>query len=263
MKYSGIFLIGFLIMVIAIAGCIEPDKPLASQTTVPTPSAPTPTPALSGIPAFPESTVTSPTGMISILHTLVPINSTNASLTGTSPVILNLKEDYHFGNGTKWNSVATVYRIWINDTYRWFSPGDSQYYTKIAPTGKKYLIVFILMVNKGTDRAPLPQQNNIYVQYDNAIIPSDPSHILPSKNPDSLPKVVRIGEIEFSKKRFNSEYIEDFGYSHGMKLGYINPGESNAVEGYIIYEVPASVQPENSYLSIAMPESDTATWKLG
>lgn len=260
-SYSGIFLIGFLILVIAIAGCVEPDKPVVTKTLVPTPSAHTPT--RSETPVSPVVTRISPSGTILTGNTSVPANVSNVSSIGTSPLILNFKEEYPFGNGTKWNSVATVYRIWINDTYRWFSPDDSQYYTKVAPTGKKYLIVFILMVNKGTDRAPLPQQNNIYVQYNNAIIPSDPSHILPSKNPDSLPKVVRIGEIEFSKKRFNSEYIEDFGYSHGMKLGYINPGESNAVEGYIIYEVPASLKPENSYLSIAMPESDTATWKLG
>ncbi len=40
MKYSGMVLIGFLIIIIAIAGCIEPDKPLATQTTVPTSSCP-------------------------------------------------------------------------------------------------------------------------------------------------------------------------------------------------------------------------------
>jgi hypothetical protein len=261
MKNSGIFLIGFLILVIAIAGCVEPDKPLVTQTSVPTTSAHAPAP--SAIPVSPAVTVTSPPGKILGGNISVPANSANTSLIGPSPVILNFKEDYPFGNGTKWNSVATVYRIWINDTYQWFSPDDSQYYIKVAPTGKKYLVIFISMVDKGTDRAPLPQQNNIYVQYDNTIIPSDPSHILPTKNPDSSPKVVRIGEIEFSKKRFNSEYIEDFGYSHGMKLGYINPGESNTVDGYIIYEVPASLTPENSYLSIVMPQTDIAIWKLG
>jgi hypothetical protein len=182
---------------------------------------------------------------------------------GSSTVILNFKEDYPFGNGTKWNSVATVYRIWINDTYRWFSPENNRYYTKIAPPGKKYLLVFISMVDMGTDRAPLPQQNTMYLLSDGAVISPDPSHILPSKNPDSSPKVVRIGEVEWSKKRFDSEYVEDFGYSHGQILGYINPGVSNAVDGYVIYEVPASLTPENAYLGIVMPQSEIAFWKLG
>ena len=156
-----------------------------------------------------------------------------------------------------------MYRIWINDTYRWFSSEDNWYSTKVAPAGKKYLFVFISMVCRGTDRAPLPQQNNIYILYDNAIIAHDPAHALPTKNPDSSPKVIRIGEIESSKNLLATEYIEDFGYSHGMRLGYINPGESNAVDGYSIYEVPASLKPENAYVSIVMPEGDTAIWNLG
>jgi hypothetical protein len=119
------------------------------------------------------------------------------------------------------------------------------------------------MVDMGKDRAPLPQQNNMYLLYDDAILSPDPHHILPTKNPDSSPKVVRIAEVEWFKKRFDTEYVEDFGYSHGMRLGYINPGVSNAVDGYIIYEVPESLIPENAYLAIVMPESDIAIWKLG
>jgi hypothetical protein len=263
MKYPGIFLIGFLILIIAIAGCIEPDKPLATQTAVPTPSAPTPTPALSAIPVSPETIVTSPAGMISRLYTSVPANSTNASLTGPLPVILNFTEDFYFGNSTKWKSVATVYRIWINDSYQWFSPDDNRYYYKAATSGKKYLFVFISMVDMGKDRAPLPQQSSMYLLYDDVISSTDPTHILPTKNPDSSPKVVRIAEVEWSKKRFDTEYVEDFGYSHGQRLGYINPGVSNAVDGYIIYEVPESLSPENAYLAIVMPEADIAVWKLG
>lgn len=265
MKYSGILLIGFLILVIAIAGCIEPDKPLVTQTPVPTTPISTSAPASapSANPVSPAVTVASPAGMISRLHTTVPANSTNASLTGPSPAVLNFKEDYHFGNTTKWKSVATVYRIWINDSYQWFSPDDNRYYTKIAPPGKKYLLVFISMVGMGKDRAPLPQQSNMYLLYDDVISSTDPSHILPTKNPDSSPKVVRIAEVEWFKKRFDTEYVEDFGYSHGQRLGYINPGMSNAVDGYILYEVPESLTPENAYLAIVMPESDIAIWKLG
>ncbi len=86
MKYSGMLLIGFLIIIIAIAGCIEPDKPLATQTPVPTSSAPAPTPAPSAIPVSPTVTATSPAGIFLRLHPSVPANSTNSSLTGPSPV---------------------------------------------------------------------------------------------------------------------------------------------------------------------------------
>jgi len=259
MKHPGILLIGFLILLVAAAGCVEPDTPPVTMTSVPTTVTTVMTPAQP--PAV--TPVPSP-GQIPGGNASVPAPEATVTVTpGSSRDTLNLKDNYLFGNTTTWKSEATVYRIWINDTYRWFSPEDNQYYTKVAPAGKKYLFVFISMVCQGTDRAPLPQQNNIYVLYDNAIIAHDPAHELPTKNPDSTPKVIRIGEIEFSKKRFATEYIEDFGYSHGMRLGYINPGESNAVDGYCIYEVPASLTPENAYVSIVMPEGDTASWKLG
>jgi hypothetical protein len=256
MKYTGILLIGFIIFLVAAAGCVETETPSGTIASVSQTSTPDLTIAL---------TTASPSGQtpgIAGGNTSAPAPDVTIS-PGSSLDSLDLKENYPFGNGTTWKSEATVYRIWINDTYRWFSPDDNQYYTRVAPTGKKYLFVFISMVCRGTDRAPLPQQNNIYVLYDNAIISPDPTHILPTKYPDSSPKVVRIGEIEFSKKRFDTEFVEDYGYSHGQKLGYINPGESNAVDGYVIYEVPASLKPENAYLSIVMPQSDTAIWKLG
>lgn len=257
MKCAGIVLIGFIILFVAAAGCIEPDTPPETTTPVSTTSTSALRPAAT--PASPHEQT--PGGQIPGGNASTP--APVATVTpGYSPDVLNLKANYLFGNGTTWNSEATVYRIWINDTYRWFSPEDNQYLTKVAPFGKKYLVVFISMVCRGTDRAPLPQQNTIYVLYDNAIISHDPAHALPTKNPDSSPKVIRIGEIEFSKKRFNTEYIEDFGYSHGQRLGYINPGESNAVDGYVIFEVPASLEPENAYVSIVMPEADTAIWKL-
>jgi hypothetical protein len=256
MKYPGILLIVFIIFLVAAAGCVEPTTPSGTTTSVPTAETTAPAPAQP-----PAVTTAPPPGQVPVGNASAP--APVATITPVSSLVtLNLKENYLFGNGTMWKSEATVYRIWMNDSYRWFSPDDNQYYTKIAPYGKKYLFIFIWMVCQGTDRAPLPQQNNIYVLYDNAIISHDPTHPLPTKNPDSSPKVVRIGEIEFSKKRLDSEYIEDFGYSHGLRLGYINPGVSNAVDGYIIYEVPLSLTPEKAYVSIVLPEGDTANWKL-
>ena len=178
------------------------------------------------------------------------------------PNSLGLKARFPFGTGTNWAGEVTTYRIWVNATYQWFNPADNQYQTRIAPAGKKYVIVFINMVNLGSDRAPLPPQSNIYVLHENAVISPDPTHALPMKNTDSSPKVIRIGEIEFSKKLYGTEYVEDFGYSHGQKLGFINPGESNAVDGYIIYEVPVSLSPEKAYVRIIMPGTDSAVWKL-
>lgn len=40
-------------------------------------------------------------------------------------------------------------------------------------------------------------------------------------------------------------------------------GESNAVEGYIIYEVPESLTPEKTYVTIVLQDKNEAVWVLG
>ena len=230
-----------LIILVAAAGCTGPSAP-APATTPPSAT----TVVITTPPPTTVATTVVPTPTPEPFPGALPLNT--AAL---------------FGNGTKWTTDITVYKIWINDTYQMWSPDDNRFYPMVAPAGEKYLIVFVDMVDRGTDRAPLPSQANINVIYNSATIAPDPSHTLPNLKPDSPPSVFRIGEIEFTKKMYASEYVEDFGYSHGQKLGYITPGESNAVDGYIVYEVPATLTPETSYLRIVLPGQDPAMWKLG
>jgi hypothetical protein len=42
----------------------------------------------------------------------------------------------------------------------------------------------------------------------------------------------------------------------------VYPGEGNAVDGYIIYEVPASLTPDKTYVEIVFNGHETAVWKL-
>jgi hypothetical protein len=60
-----------------------------------------------------------------------------------------------------------------------------------------------------------------------------------------------------------TEYVEDFGYSHGTKLAYLYPGRSNAIDGYLVYEVPASLTPEKTYVEIVFNGNTVGVWKLG
>ena len=223
------------------AGCATHEQPKPPATTVTPVPTPLPTPS-------PEAT------------TPTPAATTPAPL---YPDALRLKVPMTFGNGTTWTTDAAVNRIWINDSYRWFNPEENQYETRVASEGKKFLIVFLTMVNRGTERAPLPPRGNIYVLFDNAVVSPYTMHPLPTMNPNSVPSIARIAEIEYSRNVYSSEQAEDYGYSHGQKLAYVNPGESNAVEGYLIYEVPASVVPETTYMRILMPDKTEGTWVLG
>ncbi len=241
MRFPDVLLVVGLIILVAVAGCSGSPAP-APLTTPP----PATNVAITTLPTTPVPTTTAPT------PTPEPF-----------PDALPLKGVALFGNGTSWTTDIMVYKIWINDTYQRWSPDDNRYYTQVAPAGKKYLIAFIDMVDRGTDRAPLPPQANMNILSNTDTISPDPTHILPNQKADSPPQIVRIGEIEFIKKVYASEYVEDFGYSHGQKLGFITPGESNAVDGYIVYEVPGTLTPGTSYLRILLPGTDPVIWKLG
>ena len=241
MKSLDVLLVVGLIILIAIAGCAGPSAP-APSTTPP-----------------PKTTMV----ITTLPPTMIPTTTLPTPTPEPFPNALPLKAVALFGNGTKWPTDITVYRVWINDTYQRWNPDENRYYTQVAPAGKKYLIVFIDMVDRGTDHIQLPPRATMNILYHTDIIPPDPTHILPNQKADSPPQIVRIGEIEFTKKMYASEYVEDFGYSHGQKLGYITPGESNAVDGYIVYEVPATLTASTSYFRIVLPGTDPAIWKLG
>jgi hypothetical protein len=59
-----------------------------------------------------------------------------------------------------------------------------------------------------------------------------------------------------------TEYVGDFGYSHGMQLTSLYPGRRNAIDGYLVFEVPVSLTPENAYADIAFNGNIVEFWKL-
>jgi hypothetical protein len=240
-----------IIFLLFCSGCVNDGQPGTPGTPLPAATATTTGIPASPVPTLQTLTIPSPASPVA---TIADTRLQNA---------LRLKSAYMFGNGTKWASDASVTRIWINDTYRWYNPEELQYDIRVAPDGKKYLFIFLSMVNRGTERAPLPSRGNIYVISDNTVISPYALHPLPMENPDSIPRIARIAEIEYSRKVYSSEMVEDYGYSHGQKLAYIAPGESNAVEGYIIYEVPEPMTPEKAYVTIVLPDKNEATWVLG
>ncbi len=131
---------------------------------------------------------------------------------GPFPNALKIKEPYLFGSN-KSISEATVYRSWINDLYQMFDPKETIYTTKKPGVGKKYLILFLNVVNRDTDRSIPPRTSGMSVWYDGTLYYPDPTHAVPrtEKTTDSAPVILRIGEIESFHKLYGSEYVEDSG----------------------------------------------------
>jgi len=177
------------------------------------------------------------------------------------PDAMKLKDRFSFGTGSV-VSEATVYRFWINDTYEWHNDKDNRYYVEKPRAGNKFLFVFVQMQNKGDYRVWFPDSGKISVYYNGVMYTEDTSHYKPDKGEDEEATPVEVKEVMYYHKLNGDEYVEDFGFSHGTELAYLYPGTSNAVDGYIVYQVPQSLVPEETYVLIPFNAQDSGIWKL-
>ena len=201
-----------------------------------------------------------------------PVSTTIISTTVTTPTpvpdpfpdALGIKELFSFNEG-KYASRATVYRYWMNETYHWHNDMDNKYYTEPGRPNPdyKYLFVFVNIENIGSDGYPYPKSNMIVVHNNGQVYSVDTSHYLPDKAGDRDATPVEIQEIELLSDYKNLEHVEDYGYSHGTTQDFVYPGAGNAVDGYLIYRVPATLKPEESWVEIVFDGQDRAVWKLG
>ena len=213
-----------------------------------------------------SDSIDSPAGTLSSATTIpvtpVPTTPVPTPTPDPFPNALHLKEGLPFGEGT-FESEGTVYRIWMNETYNWHNDMDNQYYVQKPHSGNKYLFVFVNVFNKGETRIWPPSSGNIQVYFENKNYSPDPTHYLPDKSSDRKATAIEVREVQYFPKYFGTEYVEDFGYSHGSQLAYLYPGKSNAMDGYLVYEVPESLLPEKAYVEIVFNGKTTGVWKLG
>jgi hypothetical protein len=246
MKCHQVLIIALIIAMILISGCSSSPAKSSNPQTVQTVSLATTTVAVP---------ITTPT----TVATTTPPTPTPEPY----PDALKLKQVFSFSSG-KTASEGTVYRYWMNDTYQLFDPRETRYVTKYPSPGNKYLVIFINIVDKGTARQIPPKASNIAVRYNGGVYYIDPTHILPKtlKNIDAPPEIIRIGEIEFFHTLNGDKYVEDFGYRDGYERAFIDPGVSNALDGYIVYEVPTSLTPDATYVEIGFNPQEGAIWRL-
>jgi hypothetical protein len=186
-----------------------------------------------------SNSIVSPAGTVSPA-TMTPVTTVPTTPLPTPtpdpfPNALHLKEGLQFGEGT-FESEGTVYRIWTNETYSWHNDMDNKYYVQKPGSGNKYLFVFVNVFNKGDTRIWPPAPGNIRVNFDKKNYSPDPTHYLPDKSSDRKATAIEVKEVQYFQKYFGTEYVEDYGYSHGSQLAYLYPGKSNAIDGYIVYE---------------------------
>jgi hypothetical protein len=199
---------------------------------------------------------TAPAATVPITTTTVP-----TPVPDPFPNALLLRDGFPFSSGST-ASEGTVYRVWVNDTYQWHNDKDNQYHEE-ENKGNKFLFVFVSVYNKGDTRVYAPPSSSIKVHYNGQVYSPDPMHYLPDKSSNMEARPVEIKEVQYFSKLYGSEYVEDYGYSHGTQVTYLYPGKSNAIDGYLIYRVPPTFTPDKGYAEIVFNGQDRAVWKLG
>jgi hypothetical protein len=138
---------------------------------------------------------------------------------------------------------VTFYKVKAMDEYDWWSPKWGRYWNTTAKRGNHFIFGLVRLIDRGTARALMPQTHTFVLRS------GDNSYIETTDRDNSLwVKGIDVKQYQY--------YYEDTG-------GWIDPGESNKIEGFVLYEVPESVTPWNSYISVIFTGKDDAVWKLG
>jgi hypothetical protein len=177
------------------------------------------------------------------------------------PGALALNQETPFGIAG-YNGTATVYKAELRSTYQWASPsfnsphaqeeaGDTLYTTQKGyntekpKEGNTFLFVYVRLANIGSQRMVAPSPNQFIVDYNGRTYPY---------------KSVPGSDVTVSTVRV-TQY--DYLIGKGGVAGFIMPGSSNAADGFLIYEVPASIDLTKAAMIIGLDSGHQSAWKLG
>ncbi|PKL70043.1 MAG: hypothetical protein CVV30_01335 [Methanomicrobiales archaeon HGW-Methanomicrobiales-1] len=224
-----IAIFGVLFLVLLSSGCTSTTPSV--QTPVPTP--------------VPTTVVT----ILSPTPTQVPY-----------PNALALDQYATFGSGDE-QGKATVYRYDVKPDYTWTSPSwnspreqaaKSQplelqpgYNIEKPQEGNTFLFVYVRVINTG-DKAVYAPSAKQFVVFDNG-------------------KMYNYSSVHSSDVVIDTVLGTQYDYQigRGGTVGYVQRGESNAADGYLIYEIPAPFIPGTTYVVSNLDNKNQAAWKLG
>jgi hypothetical protein len=138
---------------------------------------------------------------------------------------------------------VNVYKVKVMDGYEWWSPKWGRYWNTSSKEGNHFLFTFVRLIDRGTARARLPSTPMFVLHADGN------SYIETTDRDNSL----WIKDID----------VKQYAYFFDRTAGYIDPAESNKVEGFLLFEVPSTVDPTGAYLEGTFSSKAGAVWKLG
>lgn len=224
--------------------------------------------------------------------TTVSVPSAGAAVTPSVPLkdALSLRESYQYGNANR-RCIATVYNQTVLPFYFWWLIDYNRFVQDTPENGYKYLIVFIRIEDKGSNSAIVPSADAITVTYKGTTYTHlpyfDKSYLSDwqidyySTHLDKLP-YQWIRELGANKRDYayltgynifgqnltrldSTSDVPNTGFDINGKGFFIQPGSSNAIDGYLIYNVPDAVAADlkNAYVQVAFNSISSTRWRLG
>jgi len=176
------------------------------------------------------------------------------------PNALALNEGATYGSGNRQGKViVTGYDV--KPTYKWTDPSwnspaeqlaasqpnviERGYNLEKPQAGNTFLFVYLSAQNTGLETIQAPAAKQFVVLTDGKAYNYTSVH-------GSNVIIDTVGDSQYLYQRGQRDPIE-----------YIQPGDSTKVEGYLIYEIPASFSPSTTYVAANLDYKNSAVWKLG
>jgi PKD repeat protein len=243
-----------LLVLAALAGC--QGKTGTGNRTV--------APVISEVPRTPAMITSEKTTTGTPLET-TPAPTPSPMPTSPGPALLSLGDIYRYGPaGT--TIEASVYRYRYLDRYSWWDPNWGKFFPEIPKDDdSRFLFIFISMENKGTRAQWIPSPDAISVYSPDGTNLTRRSYWNASYYNEFENKTFRheypwVRELGVNDRDY--EYIREFGYLGMQGGGFLWPGQSNAFQGYLVYEAPRNLTPGNTTVSIWFNNLSWASWSL-
>jgi phosphate transport system permease protein len=236
-----------------------------------------------------------------VLPTLVPTPGNATGITIPVKDALSLGEIYQYGDSHHHIKV-TVYDEKVLPYYFWWWIDYNRFVQSMPASGNSYLVVFLHVENTGDQSAVIPTADSFTVGYNGKTysrLPYMNTSVISAFQANSLRDPVKreqyyqwIREIGESKRDYayltgqtyfadswldnstdlqnsTSVNLSSGNYTSGNSTAYswyyLKPGVSQAVDGYLVYEVPDAVATHLSttYLNAVFNQISATRWKLG
>lgn len=173
--------------------------------------------------------------------------------------------------GTKDLSIGIIaYRHKFMDRYTWYNAADANYYEQFPSAGKRFLAVWVHEEMMGDNATYDPSmwvfdESVFRVQYKGDLIAPETSH-----KPWNRIKEFD-GYYDYYDTTIAGPFAWDIRYTgmnpetggyNAFRRGWLRMGKGNAVDGYILYEVPAEAYESDLLLSGRFSTFGDAYWRL-